>query len=513
MRVRSWVAMALVWAAIAGCSDDGSSQSSAKKLTAKTNVVFIVLDTVRADHVSVFGDRAATPNLEALAKTGVSFTRAYAHASMTGPSHASMFTSLLPRDHGVRKNGQVLKSEHTTLADVLGKTRRTAAILGLGALRRKFGFNQGFDTYADEFEVGWWKQADEVNAQVLPWLREHADDPFFLWVHYSDAHEPYAPPVGELPEVRVEWKGKVLTTFKADGSPTVLDLDLPEGRHELRFVRVNAADTRHAIRLNNFAGKGGAEPHGAPYPTIRKGQIDLTLPVEINDDDSPWLQFRPHIHHPTATGKRLGYAGEVEYLDSELGELFAELDKLGIRDRTLVVVTSDHGEELGEYSRYFGHVHNLYEQLIHVPLIMSFPGRLPAGKRVTDPVRHIDIMPTMLDLLGEDGPDNMRGKSLVPLAKIGASRPVIAQTHHQKKRAILYRGYKYVVSEDGKIEKLYLLPDEKRNVIATHEDTAGDAKAFLEAVLAGKGVTEQEPENADLTKEEIKALEALGYTQ
>lgn len=505
------MAMVLVCAAVAGCSDE--AKSSAKHLTAKTNVIFIVIDTLRADHVSVFGNRAKTPNLEALAKTGVSFSHAYADAAMTGPSHASMFTSLLPRDHGVRKNGQVLPDKLVTLAEVLGRTRRTAAILSLGAVRRKFGFDQGFDTYDDSFEVGWWKQADEINAQVLPWLRANKDKPFFLWVHYSDPHEPYAPPVGQMPRARIEHDGKVLARFVADGSPVVVDMNLPEGKQTLRFVR-DDANVSDAIRLNNYSGQGGIKALGAPYPTLYAGQKEITLTFDIDDDtDHPRVQFRPHIHHTTAAQKRIAYAGEVEYVDGELGKLLAELDKLGLRDHTLIVLTADHGEELGEYSSYFGHVKNLYDQLIHIPLILSFPGHLPAGKRVDVPVRHIDLMPTILDLVGEKGPSQMRGKSLVPLANIGENRPVVAQTHFHKKDAVLYGGYKYVVSREHAWEKLYRLPDEKHNVIAAHQDIAQKARALLERVLAGKGTAAQTPTNADLTPQEIKALEALGYTQ
>src|SRR5690606_41998411 len=104
-RIRTWAAVAAVAALAAGCSDD--TAGAAPRVVEAPNVVLIVVDTLRADHVSAYGNRARTPNIDALARSGVRFEHAYAHGSMTGPSHASLFTGLLPRDHGVHKNGQV----------------------------------------------------------------------------------------------------------------------------------------------------------------------------------------------------------------------------------------------------------------------------------------------------------------------------------------------------------------------------------------------------------------------
>jgi arylsulfatase A-like enzyme len=176
--------------------------------------VLVTLDTVRADHCSVYGyERDTTPNLSKLAESSVVFEAAYAPMATTGPSHATMFTSLYPRTHGFLKNGFMLDDRLETLAELLrGANYQTAAVVGSFAVSSKFGFGQGFDLFDEDFEsangsaaVRTWEGHEytgpfdrdglRVTDRAIRWLVEERDTskPFLLWAHYFDAHSPYRP--------------------------------------------------------------------------------------------------------------------------------------------------------------------------------------------------------------------------------------------------------------------------------------------------------------------------------
>lgn len=179
------------------------------------NIVLITMDTTRRDHCSVYGyTRDTTPNLRALAQAGALFDMAYAPMATTGPSHATMLTSLYPVAHRVIKNGQNLKEEYETLAEILkGVGYETAAVIGSFVLDAKFGYAQGFDSYDDDMtfegstmrtkeweghtiEKGFDRRADDVTRRAIAWLKETRDPDknFFLFVHYFDPHAPYDAP-------------------------------------------------------------------------------------------------------------------------------------------------------------------------------------------------------------------------------------------------------------------------------------------------------------------------------
>lgn len=170
------------------------------------NVILLTLDTTRADRLGAYGDKAgATPNLDRLAAEGVVFEQAIASVPLTLPSHATMFTGLLPVRHGVRDNGgYVLDPKHPTLADeLLSAGWRTGAFVGAFVLDGKWGLSKGFETYVDRFDMAQYRtasigdiarRADEVVDNAMPWLDAHAGQRFFAWLHFYDAHAPYDPP-------------------------------------------------------------------------------------------------------------------------------------------------------------------------------------------------------------------------------------------------------------------------------------------------------------------------------
>jgi len=223
------------------------------------SLLFISLDTVRADHCSTYGyTRLTTPNLEEIAKGGVVFEDCYAPMASTAPSHASMFTGLLPLAHGVQKNGLALSPRFVTLAERLSEEGyRTAAVVSSFAVDGKFGLSQGFEAYDDTFPaagapnrsrswegskyVGAFEQdAEETTRNAGSWLRESVRDgkPFFLWVHYFDPHWPYAPSPpyvdffgsdgqGELEAIIARYDAEIRKTDEAIG--TLLEILAEEG--------------------------------------------------------------------------------------------------------------------------------------------------------------------------------------------------------------------------------------------------------------------------------------------
>src|SRR6185437_7692010 len=170
------------------------------------NVVFITLDTVRADHLHCYGnEKIKTPNIDSLAANGVLFDKAVTQAPLTLPSHASMFTGTNPNVHHVRDTGGfILQPSSTTLATVLQKQGwNTAAFVSAFVFKKKIGFNQGFSVYDDQMPSGTNGESSIRNAKdtvdhALTWLNAQSRQPFFVWLHFYDAHQPYVPPPAEF---------------------------------------------------------------------------------------------------------------------------------------------------------------------------------------------------------------------------------------------------------------------------------------------------------------------------
>jgi len=213
------------------------------------------------------------------------------------------------------------------------------------------------------------------------------------------------------------------------------------------------------------------------------------------------------------------YELEVEYVDREIGRLFDFLDGRHLLDNTLVVFITDHGEGLGQHN-HFGHISQLYDTLLRVGLIMAFPGRLPEGMMVDEPVGLVDVLPTVLELMDLESPSHKSGASLLPLiTRSGAApRAIVAQTYrpeaYSEKRALVQDGYKYIHSwtDDREWEELYDLnadPDEVRELSRIETERLAAMREALQERLR-EAVTAEVME-AELDSEDIERLRALGY--
>src|SRR3984957_3133808 len=274
-------------------------------------------------------ERGLTPNLDALPRQSVVFTRAYSQVPLTAPSHATILTGTYPQYHQV-KDFQIPLARGMPYAPEILRSRgyRTAAFIGAMVLDPELGLAPGFDRGFDTYDAGFHqrlpgedrylsteRRGSEVVDHALAWVKEHADRPFFMWVHLYDAHDPYDPP----------------EPFK----------------------------TRYAK---------------APYD------------------------------------------GEIAYVDFAVGKLIDQLRADGVYEDSVIAVMADHGESLGEHGEAF-HGFFLYDETIHVPLMIKLPGEVSAGKRNGTRVELVDVLPTMLQAARVAVPPEVQGESLLGLMK------------------------------------------------------------------------------------------------
>ena len=335
----------------------------------RPNVLVLLLDALRADHLGCYGyARDTSPALDSLAAGGVIFESAVAQASWTKPSIPSLFTGLYPIQHRVftgdtrdtadRITSDALDQEHQTLAEALRSAGyATGAFVENVQISSFLGFDQGFDVY--EENLG---DARRIAERLLRWLDGGGGRPFFAYVHFLDPHWPYSPP-----------------------DPYHVMFPGPEGA---------------AVDFNNLNWKSFERG-------IEKGEIDLG-PADLE-------------------AMQCFYDGEIRYTDAAISRILGFLRDRGLFENTIIVVTADHGEEFMEHGRV-GHGHSLHDELLRVPLILRWPGGRAA--RATGQVELVDVMPTLLDLVGTASPETA-GRSLRPLLEGGELEPRDAFADHR----------------------------------------------------------------------------------
>lgn len=324
--------------------------------SAAPNVLVIVVDTLRADHLSTYGyARPTSPHLTQLAAQGTLFENAIAPSSWTLPVHASLLTGLYPEQHHVDSDGSLLGWDYPVLGDeFLARGYRTAAFSANTLLFcRRRGFGRGFIHFEDDFQslassfaqtfygdlikhllfqlelkqdLFGRRSAQQINRHALRWI-DSSHRPFFVFLNYLDVHDPYRPPEPYLHRY---------TTMKNPGSRA--------SEHWDWFEHLT--------------------------PQQRQGAVDA-------------------------------YDGAINYVDDQIQQLMGQLQRRGLARNTLVVVTSDHGESFGEHG-LMTHGNALYRELIHVPLIFWAPGRIPAGRRIDVPLSLTSLPATLLEEVGEN---------------------------------------------------------------------------------------------------------------
>jgi arylsulfatase A-like enzyme len=377
----------LLWAAACG----GAAEQG------QPNVLWISLDTLRADRLSCYGNtRETSPAIDALAAEGVLFERALSSSSWTLPAHASMLSGLPISVHGA-----CYKVHPEVRGTFVAESMRAAGYATGGFYAQKFlergYFSLGFETWEragsqieqrralrEQWEAAHLAgdekekkrllkehhehlerirpEAGEGVDQVLAWLDENrrtdGERPFFLFVHVFDIHSPYAPPAP----------------------------------YDRMFDPDYEGDIERVVVRGQRPGPG-------------------EVPVPHPDEDPQGFQRALDL-----------YDGEIAWVDSQIERLLTHLETLGVADDTLVVLTSDHGDEFFEHGQT-GHSKTLLRESVHVPLVLRLPEALPRGLRVDEPVSIVDIAPTVLSLTGVESLAPLPGVDLARLARGEARQP------------------------------------------------------------------------------------------
>ena len=438
------------------------------------NVLFIVVDTLRADHLPAYGyTEIQTPNLDAFAADAIRFDQAFANASWTRPSFASILTGRLPSSHGVMAKPDALADELVTMPEAFGnagwETRGIATNFNVAPY---FNFHQGFDRYeylepnfvlgADdaaaklllvqtlrrvietvEAKLGRvppgsaYQDAEVVNARLTQWLdeRREGDRPFFHFVGYMDPHDPYYP---------------------------------------------------HPYDGTGYSRAANQRPRPEEAPRLRAL-----------------------------------YDGEIEFWDGHFGQLIEDLKRRGLYDDMTIVVTSDHGEEFCDHGGFW-HGVTLYDEQIRVPLFVKLPRGERAGTVVRHWVQSIDLMPTLLSRFGLEVPDGVQGGSLFA----GTDRVYAEESHEGNVLESVRerRGtdeWKILTANEGnprglrpvEVYRVDFDPREQNDVAPTErEATVGLMETLVEE---GRNAREGRVEGraVDLTGDAAERLQAIGYME
>ena len=390
------------------------------------HVVLISMDTTRADYFSCYGyPDPTTPNIDKLTEQATRFANVVSPVPITLPAHSSMLTGMIPPAHGVHNNiGYHLAPSHTTLAEILKANGfKTSAILSAFVLDRKFGLNQGFDTYDDQFgehnrrEHHTERFGDEITRLAFDWIDANRKGKSFLFLHYFDPHYDYVPP--------------------------------------------------------------------EPYATEFAGNP---------------------------------YAGEIAFTDHCIGQVIQKLKDIGWYDSTLLIITGDHGEMLGEHGEEW-HSYFIYESAIKVPLIMKLPGQKTA-LTITEPVGLVDIVPTICSLLHIDAPAQVQGIDLSALLRgespTNDERYLYSESVSPTRfgasslMGISTARWKYIQAPRPELYDILSDPGETNNLVGQEPQRARILEDKLIETLE-RSVSTDTDSRMELDTESIKRLESLGY--
>jgi arylsulfatase A-like enzyme len=444
----------------------------------RPNIALIVLDTVRADRITCGGGRVATPHIDALCKRGIFFARASSTSSWTLPAHASLFTGLYPFQHGATQEHTRLDGGASTLAEILGAHGyRTFGVSANPLVSVRSGLARGFDSFAET-----WRARRET---------------------------PYPPP-----------------------------REHPNFRAVERLLAELAPGERFFLFVNYVEAHG---PNDPPEPYRSRALSPRATPelVERASRLGAAAYYLDPASIPPAEFAVLSelYDGEIAYLDELVGGLLDALEESGRLDDTLLILTSDHGENLGDHG-HFRHVFSLYGSTVRVPLLLRLPGGERAGEVRTEPVGLVDVFPTILAAVGVTAPEGVvQGRDLLAGPRAGEAPPVVAEyyfplqalglfrpeelaTHRQvlgrymrRLRSIEMDGLRLIWASDGR-DELYELaedPDEQKNLhadprLAQREQRLRDR---LDALVQSGGGPPPMPDEAQLLAEPVGAFEDL----
>lgn len=440
----------------------------------RPNIILISVDTLRADHLSCYGyPRETTPFIDSLARKGVRFENAFANASWTLPSHLSLMTSRYPHHHGVENDDRVLPASAVTLAETLkAEGYSTTAFISWVYVSAQFGFDQGFDAY----------------HELLP-PQSAVDDSTHAAIKAEDVVSRVIP-----------W---------ADGAarqPFFLFLHLfdphinyePPKTYEAMF-----APTRESMLKGSFSNL-------QPYIRGLHAEPKRILPEDLR----------------RMTGL---YDGEIRYVDDQLRRLFTRLGERGLLANTIIALTSDHGEELDDHGSMEGHQWTLYDEVLHVPLILCLPRGESAGTVARSLAQSIDIAPTLLAAAGATAPAEFQGRNLLAPSVASESYGTLVFSEvkrFNRKWSVRNERYKLIFTGDRKPGdrdeharqgyELYDLasdPGETKNIYSNIPPMAAAMRSALRRWMAEGTGSQANFEKPVLTDRQMDRLRGMGYVE
>jgi len=372
-------------------------------LTAKPqsqdNIILILIDTLRADHVGCYGyDRPVTPRIDALSRSSLLYTHVYAPSSWTKTSVASLMTGVYPYRHNVfyeYGDYSMLPESSTTIAEVLKNSGfRTVGISANPYIIPEYGFSQGFSFFTGNI---FWNQNSTraVTEMSLRFIKSQRSlKSTFLYIHYLDPHDPYA---------------------STEPCEPVAPAYVPE-RKTIRNGLAFEISGEHAIREK-----------------LRRGV--LPKPDRLSKEDKEYLISL--------------YDCEIKRVDEGIGRILDTLKETGAMDNTWVIITSDHGEEFLEHGM-LRHGYQLFEESVKIPLIIYAPGRAPSASRLDSPVEYMDLFPTILSFLNVSYHGEIDGRILPPFNRSYSEEDsiILGMTRfRQQDKAFLRRGATKIIKD------------------------------------------------------------------
>jgi arylsulfatase A-like enzyme len=461
----------------------------------RPNIIFIVLDSLRADHVSCYGyERNTTPNIDRIAEEGAIFRNAISPGIATAEVHASWFTGLYLSEHGVHSgNRRYISDSLKCLPSLLQESGYDTAGFSCNPFVSKFkGMDRGFSTFKDpdKFDAEWSNKfldrainrflksvhfgyleyskkyrAEKMSEAMMDWFKNRkGDDPFFMFSIFIDTHIPHHPPL----------------------------------RYRRKYLREDISESM-LEKLNSDPVK------------ILSGEVSLN-------------------GHEYELLKDL-YDANIAFVDGQLQRLFRLLDGSGVLDNTVLIITADHGDQFGEHG-LFGHSLSLYDTLLKVPLIIRYPDQISPGLSCTKQVQTIDLFTTILEIGGvetEVHNNGRRGTNLIDYAKNDSDfdipayaeqgrwnrKELLGHPFNNKKWCIRTNSHKYIKADSGNNE-LYALetdPKERVNLISKDLPEKEILSKKLDEIISGliEQKTSGAEESGDIDESIEGRLKALGY--
>ena len=415
------------------------------------NVLFIIVDALRADHVSCYGySRNTTPSIDGLSSHSILFKNAISAAPWTTPSIGSMFTSQYPAVLGFRGEPVVIDEAFLTITEIFKENNyATKGIVSHTFVSSSLGFDQGFDSYDEENAKGHGHvSSPSVTEKAISFLNRHKNRKFFLFLHYFDPHCDYV--LHEDYDYYPDYDG-----------PLYSSQPIRELREKAPYMRANDIEYLKAL-----------------------------------------------------------YDSEIRFTDEYIGKLLDELKELELYDNTLIVFTADHGEEFLERGDYWiGHTKKLYQEQIHVPLIMKLPGHIKQEIRY-EYLGLIDLMPTIVDYAGLWIPSEYgcEGQTIDMnyIEELG-NRTIFSQTRRWANlRSATRKGWKLIYNPYTRSRQLFDLekdPAESENLAAKNNGALQEMEVTLQKWNSQMKSRRTEAEQPTFAEEQKKHLRSLGYLQ